>query len=125
MIISKARLKLNMRKSGTTFLDWSLGPAAGSKCLSCYKSIQDGELVHVNGEHYIHQECVKTEIAKDKKADEVIGYTCEALRVIKQEANISGIIKCTKCGGELYYEVHSNGHIWAQCLSGCGLGWME
>ena len=49
----------------------------------------------------------------------------DAINAIKNTGLKSGTIECPICKGELYFEVHSNGHIWGKCISQGCLAWMQ
>jgi transcriptional regulator with XRE-family HTH domain len=49
----------------------------------------------------------------------------EAINAIKKTGLESGTIECPICKGELYFEVHNNGHVWGKCVSQGCLAWMQ
>jgi len=57
---------------------------------------------------------------------ENVKFVIQALSVIATECIDSvGKIKCPKCGGDLHYQIHKNGHVWGKCKTDNFLSWMQ
>jgi len=62
---------------------------------------------------------------EQRKQEMVYGAQVDAINAIKNTGLESGTIECPICKGELYFEVHNNGHIWGKCVSQGCLAWMQ
>lgn len=84
----------------------------------------------MNGSECKHCEFPSPESVK-KQVEEIEQSTKDMLaryKMVKDHYKATkervGIVECSKCKGDLHYEVHENGHIWAKC-DDCSIGWME
>ncbi len=62
---------------------------------------------------------------KDDEEQRRFGTMLSARKAIKNDGRPSGIIECPACHGNLGFQIHSNGHVWAKCETPDCLCWIE
>lgn len=66
-----------------------------------------------------------SKIERGCEFENTMKYFHEARQKIQSTKESEGKIECPKCSKNLFYSIHSNGHIWGRCETDGCLNWMQ